>query len=586
MALSDEFVAELKSRNPIADVIGSYVPVKKMGRNLKCKCPFHNESDASFVIYNDTQSFYCFGCQAAGDVITFVRKIENLDYISAIQILADRAGIKVPQQNKRDLQAQSDRKKIVLINKIAARFFYDQLSTNEGKAALEYLKKRKINPHTINRFGLGYSPDSWDKLTNYLLGKKFTKDELVKAAVCVKGKNGKVFDQFRGRLMFPIINIRGEVVGFGARLMSGEGPKYLNSADTPAFKKSRNLFAMNFAKSTKDRKFILAEGYMDVIALHQAGFTNAVATLGTALTNEQAYLISNYGDQVTVAYDSDESGQKAIKRAILIFDKTPLQVKVLQMDGAKDPDEYIKKNSAEKFQFLIDKSKASTQYLIDSIKKKYDTTKPEQQVLYLREIVKSLSSLSDIGEQDIYAGKIAEELDVNKDTILYQIGREKKGIGQNNTAFIPKIDAKTKKIPGKIKTNNKILKAEQTIILALYKNADYLDFISQKISPDDFVSETNRKIFDALLEKIKLGRHTDLSSYSDKLNDEDISKFVYIINDGNIIDLQKETVNVHIDVLKEEKNKKSAAEIRKMEKDELSKYIQSLSSKKRGEVIK
>lgn len=585
MALSDEFIAELKSRNSIADVIGSYVPVKKMGRNLKCKCPFHNETDASLVVYNDSQSFYCFGCQTAGDVITFVRTIEHLDYMSTIHLLADRANMKVPEQSGKQAQADSNRKKVVEINKLTARFFYDQLFSDEGKKALEYLKKRKMSSKTIGRFGLGYSPNSWDALTNFLKKKGFTQQELLMSAVCAKGKNNSVYDQFRDRLMFPIINIRGEVIGFGARLLSGDGPKYLNSSDTPAFKKSRNLFAMNFAKNAKEKHFILAEGYMDVIALHQAGFTNAVATLGTALTNEQAYLISNYKEQVIVAYDSDSSGQNAIKRAITIFDKTPVQVKVLQMEDAKDPDEYIVKNSPEKFELLINRSMASTEYLLESIEKKYDIARPDEQVLYLRETVKCLSELSDKGERDIYAGKIAEQLDINKDTIMQQINV---GSGNNkNNLYNASNKIDTKKDNSLKPVNNKVVKAEQTVIYLLYKNADFIDFICNNITQKDFVSAINKKIFSALTEKITKGsRYVDISSYSEDLDENEISKFVYIINNVKVINMTKEIVLEHINVIKQEKNKKSAEDIRKMEKDELSKYIQSLSSKKRGEVIK
>lgn len=584
MALSDEFVSELKSRNPIADVIGSYVPIKKMGRNLKCKCPFHNETDASFVIYNDTQSFYCFGCQAAGDVITFVRNIEHLDYLSAIQLLADRANMVVPEQNSKAAKLDMDRKKVIEINKVTARFFFKQLFSDQGKSALEYLKNRKIHPNTVKKFGLGYSPNTWDSLTKYLIEKNYTKEELVMAAVCVKGKNSSIFDQFRGRLMFPIINIRGEVVGFGARALSDDGPKYLNSSDTPAFKKSRNLFSMNFAKAAKTKEFILAEGYMDVIALHQAGFNNAVATLGTALTNEQAYLISNYGDQVVISYDSDESGKKAAKRAVLLFDKTPVRVRVLQMEGAKDPDEYLKKYPPEKFQLLLDNSRASTDYLIDSIRNKYNISIAEEQVLYLREVIKCLGELSDKGEQDIYAGKIAEELSVSKDTILHQLGLPYKD-GHAHIIQNKMNPDKKNKDTGKT-VNNKISKAEQTIILMLYKNVEYLSLVHNNISSEDFVSDTNKKIFSVLVDKIENGTYADISSYNDFLEDVEISKFVYIINNVKVMTMTKDILLEHIGVLKQEKNKKSAAQIRVMEKDELSKYIQSLSSKKRGEVIK
>ena len=308
--LSESFISELKARNDIEEVISSYVNVKRRGRNLVGLCPFHSEKTPSFTVYPDSQSFYCFGCGAGGDVVTFVKKIENLDYIEAVKSLAQRAGLAMPEDGYDDSYAKL-KTRVLEINRETARFYHQCLISPVGKKALEYLRGRGLSDNTIRRFGLGFAPESWDAVIKHLRGKGFTFDEMAAAAVAVKSARGSYYDQFRGRVIFPIIDIRGNVIAFGGRLMDGQGPKYLNSPDTPVFKKSRNLFALNYAKSSKESALILAEGYMDVVALHQAGFTNAVATLGTALTAEQARMISQYAAEVVIAYDSDGAGQKA-----------------------------------------------------------------------------------------------------------------------------------------------------------------------------------------------------------------------------------------------------------------------------------
>lgn len=585
MALPEGFIAELKSRNSIADVIGSYVPVKKMGRNLKCKCPFHNETDASLVVYTDSQSFYCFGCGVAGDVISFVRKIENLNYIEAVHKLAERANLEVPEQDGRYAQAGQDRKRVIEINKVAAHFFYDCLLSDEGKGARDYLKGRKLSAKTITRFGLGYAPDSWDRLTNFLLQKGYTENELTMAAVAVKGRQKGVYDQFRARIIFPIINVRGEVIGFGGRIMEGKGPKYLNSADTPAFKKSRNLFAMNIAKSSRQKRLILAEGYMDVIALHQADFDNAVATLGTALTSEQAYLISNYTEEVVISYDSDSPGQAAAKRAASVFEKTPVQVRILEMIGAKDPDEYIVKYSAERYAILVENSAAAPEYFLGKIRGNYVLETPEGQVGYLREAAGYLRTITDAGVREIYAARLAQELSLEKDTVVAQVrGREqgKKAARPGQNTPSTQSGADRREDAGPI-TDQKARKAEEILIATLYRNPDYQSLYEKKLPPEYFVHQTNQKLYITMLEQMREGR-LDISTITDsgKLTEEEAARLIYMINSAKIPNVTQAEVLEYINVLQERKNKKSANEIKEMDKDDLQAYIESLSSKKTG----
>ncbi|MEG0570990.1 MAG: DNA primase, partial [Oscillospiraceae bacterium] len=361
MQIPSSFISQLVSNCDIEDIISSYVNVKHAGRNAKCICPFHSEKTPSLVVYNDTQSFFCFGCGAGGDVITFIMRIENLGYSEAVEFLARRAGMSVPDGV--DDQTSKLRSTVLEMNKEAARFFNSCLNSDVGKPGYDYFKKRNISDKIIKTYGLGYAPDSWDKLINHLKSKGYTTEQMYKAALVSKSvKSKNYYDSFRNRVMFPIIDLRGNVIAFGGRVLDDSKPKYLNTADTVAFKKSRNLFSLNLAKNEIKDKIILAEGYMDVITVYSAGFKNVVATLGTALTPEQARLISKYTNQVIIAYDSDNAGQAATQRAINLFSEVGITTKTLNMDGAKDPDEYIKKFGVKRFGLLIDGAENIIEY--------------------------------------------------------------------------------------------------------------------------------------------------------------------------------------------------------------------------------
>ncbi|MBR2503169.1 MAG: DNA primase, partial [Oscillospiraceae bacterium] len=346
MAIPAHYIQELLQRNNVYDVISSHVHLKRHGRIYKGLCPFHSEKTPSFTVYPDTQSYYCFGCGAGGDIIRFTMEINGLTYVEAVKALAQQSGMPLPDEDDKLSRLKS---RIYEMNKIAARYFHANLNSEAGKNARIYLRQRQLSDKTIVNFGIGYASDDWQGLCRHLKSKGFTEDEMVSAYLAARSSKGNVYDIFRNRVIFPIIDLRGNVIAFGGRRMGDEGgPKYLNSGDTPVFKKSNGLFAMNLAKKSGKDTFILAEGYMDVISLHQAGFNNALATLGTALTSQQAKLIADYAKNVVIAYDSDEAGQKATRRAMEIFSKEDVSVNVLQMDGAKDPDEYIKKFGKEK----------------------------------------------------------------------------------------------------------------------------------------------------------------------------------------------------------------------------------------------
>ena len=415
-------IEDLKFRNSIEDVISSYITLSRSGSNLKGLCPFHSERSPSFTVYTGDGHFYCFGCGAGGDVISFVMRIENLDYRAALDFLAQRCGITLPDDNDKERGGVS-RSRVLEMNREAAKFFHHMLmKSEEGAVGREYFAKRKLSGATVKHFGLGYAPNSYDSLKKHLRSKGFTDEEMVAGYLCQRSRKNEAntYDCFRGRVMFPIIDVSGNVVAFGGRVLDDSQPKYLNSSDTPAFKKSRNLFALNYAKNKKEDYFILCEGYMDVIALHAQGFTGAVATLGTAITPEQARIMKKYTDKVVICYDSDEAGQKAADKAMRLLAEVDIAVRIIRIPGAKDPDEFIKKNEpygAVRFRDVIENARTPFDYKIFQATSKYDITDAEQKVRAARELCYSIADIRSKVEQDIYIRKAAEALEIDVEGI-------------------------------------------------------------------------------------------------------------------------------------------------------------------------
>ena len=426
MDFPEAFLDELVARNPIEDVVGQYVNLKRSGSNLFGLCPFHSEKTPSFSVTPDKGMFYCFGCHKGGGVINFEMEIEGLSYPDAVRALAKRAGLEVPD----DAQYQSryrQQERLWALHKEAARFFHSQLYAPVGANALQYAASRGMPKSILTKFGIGYAPDSWTDLVDYLRSKDYTDQELRDSGlVTVSKKNGNLFDRFRDRLMFPIIDVRGNVIGFGGRIMNNadkDAAKYLNSPETLIFNKRKNLFALNLAKKSKLGYLILVEGYMDAIALHQYGFDCAVASLGTALTEDGANLLSRYTDQVVLIYDGDEAGQNATQRAIPILEKAGLQVKVLKMRDAKDPDEYLKKFGADRFRILLEESANRVEYQLNAILRKYDLRDDEQKVQYLQESAELIGSLSSAVQREVYGGRVAEAAGISQDAMKLEVDR-------------------------------------------------------------------------------------------------------------------------------------------------------------------
>ncbi len=423
MAFSPAFLDELNRRNPIEDVVGQYVALTRRGSNLFGLCPFHGEKTASFSVAPEKGIFYCFGCHKGGGVINFIMEIENLSYPDAVRFLAKRAGLEVPEDDAENSQYKK-KERLWALCRSAARFFNEQLKTPGASEARAYALKRGLSPSTITRFGLGFAPNAWTALMDAMTAKGYTKQELMEAGLVLQNRDkGTFYDRFRNRLMFPIIDVRGNVIGFGGRVMDDSTPKYLNSPETLIFNKRRNLFGMNIVKKSKQGFIILTEGYMDAIALHQYGFDCAVASLGTSLTQEHADMLSKYTNEVVLTYDGDQAGQNATQRAIPMLEKTGLRVKILRMQGAKDPDEFLKKYGADRFKLLLQGSENQAEYRLRSLQMRYDLTNDEQKVLFAKEAAELIASFATTVEREVYANRAAEMAGLTPEVMKIEINR-------------------------------------------------------------------------------------------------------------------------------------------------------------------
>lgn len=559
MPLPEDFLRELHDNNDIIDVAQSYIDLKRSGSTYSCKCPFHSDGTPSCHFYPATQSFYCFGCQAGGDVITFIRRIENLDYIDAVKFLAQRANMEMPEE-KYDGTGRL-RQRIYEMNRTAGRFWHTQLFSPEGAAGWQYLTGRGLSEHTIRRFGLGFAADDYHKLHMYMRSQGFSDMELEDGSLLTR-YNNKVNDKFRNRVMFPIFDLRGNIIAFGGRTLSEDKkvPKYLNSNETLVFQKSDNLFAMNYAKNSKADYFILCEGYMDVISMHQAGFDSAIASLGTAFTESQARVISRMGKKdIILAYDSDGPGQTAAARGINIFAKLGISARVLKMSGAKDPDEYIKKFGAEAFRKLIEESGSAMDFEMDKLAAGLDLLTEEGRAQYLKKAVGFLAGITNTIDREVYVTRAARLAQVPPETVRYEVNgeinrRRKKSARDETRALISpknndKINPQAHKLP-------KEERAERGIICFLFYNPDKLAHIRKKLS-GGFATEFNDRVFRFLSELIDKGIAPDISHFNEVFSSDEMGRIMSVINDRafafdlTALDEYIETLNAHAEAAKQ-----------------------------------
>ena len=534
--IPEEIISEIKYRNDIETAVSQYVNLKRRGKNLVGLCPFHSEKTPSFTVYPENGSFYCFGCGVGGDVFTFTGLIENLDYIESVKLLAERSGITLPQDGYDD-SMQRLKKRIYDINRDTARFFHAFLMSPGGKWALDYLTGRGLTVKTIKHFGLGAAPDSWDALIRHLKEKGYTESDMLAANVIGKSQRGSLYDRFRKRVMFPIINIRGNIVAFSGRAMPGDdkqGGKYVNTADTPVYKKSENLFGINFAKNVCSERVILVEGNMDVISLHQAGFENTVAPLGTAFTTEQANLLSRYTKEIVLMLDADAAGQKAVRRASELLENTGMSVRVVVVPDGKDPDEYIKKNGKERFAALLEGAVSDMEYKLLTAAKDINLDNEDGRLKYLAAAAEIIAASDDIMTRDIYIGRLSEKYGVSRTALNARIeelrkrNRRQKQKKEISDIIRPKYTKDD--INPERRKSVKGTAAEETLIAVLLKNPDFYKIALDKLPPEKMLTSLNRRIYETILSVLERGGTLDISAFAEKLLPAEIGYLVSLQN--------------------------------------------------------
>ena len=558
MAIPESFIDELVARSEITDVVSSYVRLTRKGSNYWGLCPFHNEKTPSFSVSQEKQIYHCFGCGKGGGVISFIMAIENLPFVEAVRLLAQRAGMEVPETGENEGYRRR-KERLLTLNKEAARFFHETLKGPAGAAGAEYLfGKRGLSRGTVTRFGLGVAPDGWDNLIQAMTAKGFSKRELLDAGLAVDSKKGRIYDRFRNRVIFPTIDLRGVVIGFGGRVLDDSTPKYLNSPDTPVYNKSRNLFALNIARKSKQGRIILTEGYMDTISLHQAGFDCAVASLGTSLTQEHAQLLSRYTKEAIIAYDGDGAGVKAAQRAIPILEQTGIQVRVLRVTGAKDPDEFIKTYGPEAFGRLLNQSENHIEYRLRQIAAQYDLSDDQQKVEYLRSAAEMLSTLPSPVEREVYGVRVAEQTGLSADTMAREIQQaynrriKKAKKQQERRDLTPSIQLQPKERGLRYENLRSALAEEGVLRLMMLEPALFREADRAGLEPERFSAPLLGKVYGLLRERFRRGSSTQLAALAGVLEPEEMSHMVQILEKPEDLSHSQQALRDYIDVIETE----------------------------------
>ncbi len=588
MPFSADFLDRLKDANRIDDIMSNYVQIKRTGSVSKCLCPFHSEKTASCTIYPDTQSFYCFGCGAGGDVITFIMKIENLDYLEAVKMLAERSGIPLPEDSSRGDDTVRKKQRLYEINREAARFFFNNLRSPNGKVGLKYLIGRGLKPETIQKYGLGFAENKWTSLKDYMLMKGYHENELVEASLLGRSQSGRTYDFFKNRVMFPFFDLRGNVIAFGGRTLDPDDTrKYLNSRETMVFKKNKTLFSLNFAKESavKKKQLLLCEGNMDVISMNQAGFENTVATCGTAITPEHARIMSQYCKEVVICYDSDEAGQKASKKAIDLLAEVGLQTRIIKMDGAKDPDEYIKKFGATRFKLLIDKSDNAVEFELNKAKTGLDIENSDiDRIEYIKKSYDILSQVENDIDREVFIKSFVRQMNISEETAFREVesrikkrqnfGRRKQWQQLYRNTVSP-----SKDLTPSASAFNKQLKCEEGVLYYLYQNPEQADFVSDALPAERFVTDVNRRIYSSLLFKIKNDLDFSVSSFNSEFSPDEMGNVANIFGRSREIPVDKQVLTDYINVLNSHNNINQQS-VDDMSDDQLLRFTEQMRSEK------
>ena len=581
-----EYIEELTRRTDIVELVGSYVQLKRKGRLYSGLCPFHSEKSPSFYVYPDTQSFYCFGCGAGGDAITFAKKINSIDYPEAVKMLAARAGMPEPQEDDKTGRMRS---RILSMNKEAARFFHACLNSTveEARQARAYWRRRGLDDKTIVRFGLGYAPNDGQALYQFLRDKGYNQQELDASGLFKRSPSGRIYCLFWKRVMTPIFDLRGNIIAFGGRVLDDSKPKYVNSPETLVYHKSDTVFALQIAKRSASRRFVLCEGYMDVISMQQAGIDTAVCACGTALTPDQVRLISEYADEVILSYDSDEAGQKATLRSLELFRNSPVKVGVLQIPGAKDPDEYIKKYGAERFKALLDGVGNALDFRLGRLRSQYDLSQDAQRLEYVKQAVDLLAERSSPTEQEVYAGRLAEETNISKTAIMTQLETAVKRVGSKRRYEKKKAVLQSGEM-NQIKVSYTaggsqalgIVSAQQRLLAAILREPQYLDLVKDQLSAEQFIQPQQKELYEAMLRCREQGVEISLTALHAFAGEEALNELSHLAAQYSDVNCTPDDIRLYLDRIA--RGMPVASKAASMTNEELSSYFQSMREKKQG----
>ena len=581
-----EYIEELTRRTDIVELVGSYVQLKRKGRLYGGLCPFHSEKSPSFYVYPDTQSFYCFGCGAGGDAITFAKKINSIDYPEAVKMLAARAGMPEPQEDDKTGRMRS---RILSMNKEAARFFHACLNSTveEARQARAYWRRRGLDDKTIVRFGLGYAPNDGQALYQFLRDKGYNQQELDASGPFKRSPSGRIYCLFWKRVMTPIFDLRGNIIAFGGRVLDDSKPKYVNSPETLVYHKSDTVFALQIAKRSASRRFVLCEGYMDVISMQQAGIDTAVCACGTALTPDQVRLISEYADEVILSYDSDEAGQKATLRSLELFRNSPVKVGVLQIPGAKDPDEYIKKYGAERFKALLDGVGNALDFRLGRLRSQYDLSQDAQRLEYVKQAVDLLAERSSPTEQEVYAGRLAEETNISKTAIMTQLETAVKRVGSKRRYEKKKAVLQSGEM-NQIKVSYTaggsqalgIVSAQQRLLAAILREPQYLDLVKDQLTAEQFIQPQQKELYEAMLRCREQGVEISLTALHAFAGEEALNELSHLAAQYSDVNCTPDDIRLYLDRIA--RGMPVASKAASMTNEELSSYFQSMREKKQG----
>ena len=584
--IPQEYIQEVVRRNDIEEVVGQYVKLRRTGRTMTGLCPFHNEKTPSFVVYPDTQSFYCFGCGAGGDAITFAKKINSIDYPEAVKMLAARAGMPEPQEDDKTGRMRS---RILSMNKEAARFFHACLNSTveEARQARAYWRRRGLDDKTIVRFGLGYAPNDGQALYQFLRDKGYNQQELDASGLFKRSPSGRIYCLFWKRVMTPIFDLRGNIIAFGGRVLDDSKPKYVNSPETLVYHKSDTVFALQIAKRSASRRFVLCEGYMDVISMQQAGIDTAVCACGTALTPDQVRLISEYADEVILSYDSDEAGQKATLRSLELFRNSPVKVGVLQIPGAKDPDEYIKKYGAERFKALLDGVGNALDFRLGRLRSQYDLSQDAQRLEYVKQAVDLLAERSSPTEQEVYAGRLAEETNISKTAIMTQLGTAVKKAGSKRRREHDRQVLRSGEMD-QIKVSYTaggsqalgIVSAQQRLLAAILREPQYLDLVKDQLTAEQFIQPQQKELYEAMLRCREQGVEISLTALHAFAGEEALNELSHLAAQYSDVNCTPDDIRLYLDRIA--RGMPVASKAASMTNEELSSYFQSMREKKQG----